>query len=784
MTPNYQQIPQELRDLPNWVVWRFEERVNEKTNEVLHTKVPYNARTGGHAKSNKLSTWSTFAEALAALERGGYDGVGVCLTPPYVGADLDGCRSPETGLIEPWAEVIIKELDSYAELSPSETGIRVITKGSLPPKGREFSFPDRPHHGVALYEPGGPRYLTMTGSAINGQGIHERTAELERIHAQYFPPKVIATNGQAQPTSDSPANPSDDELIAEITRSRQGAKFSRLWAGDISMHGNDASRADQALCTILAWWTDNDAIRIDALFRRSALFRQDKWADRQDYRERTITRAIEDTPVPRSRQTALGGSSAAFQKLLNGEPTVPLEEFLQSDHTDAGNEECFVRLHGRDYLYNWTAKQWLHWSGVFWRPDTTGTADRHMLEVAEMRLKAAFSMPDSTDEEKAKKEAIEKASRLLRNVTKRHAALESAQSNRSFARETTDFDTKHDLFCCGNGIIDLRSGKFRSGHRSDLITKNTPVIWDPEARCDRWFEFLEEVFPERPEMWSFLQRAVGYSLTGLTSEEMFFLLWGTGRNGKGTFIGTLSALLGDYAHACEMSSLTAKKDDPVRNDLAAMCGARFVTAQESHERTRLDEALIKTLTGGDKISARFLFQEFFQFTPTWKLWLATNHKPEIRGTDLAIWSRPKLIPFTVSFEGRENRGLKAELLSPKVLSGVLRWAVDGAVEYYRSGLAYPDEVLQATREYKAECDLLGRFLEDRCILLPTAECKARALYQAYQKWTEEIGESGAMTEKSFSLQLQSRGYKNKRRTDCKYWFGVNLTTVSPEVDGN
>ena len=483
-----------------------------------------------------------------------------------------------------------------------------------------------------------------------------------------------------------------------------------------------------------------------------------------------------------SEWMALGGSREAFQKLINGEPPVSLDELLQSDHTDAGNEECFLRLHGRNYLYNWTAKQWLHWSGVFWRPDTTGQADRHMLEVAEMRLQAAFGMPESTDEEKEKKEAIEKAARQLRNVKKRSAALESARSNRSFAKETKDFDTKHDLFCCGNGVIDLRSGKLRPGHRSDFITKNTPVSWDPSARCDRWLEFLAEVFPERPEMWSFLQRAVGYSLTGLTSEEMFFLLWGTGRNGKGTFISTLSAVLGDYAHTCEMSSLTAKKDDPVRNDLAALCGARFVTAQETHERSRLDEAMIKTLTGGDKISARFLFQEFFQFDPTWKLWLATNHKPEIRGTDLAIWSRPKLIPFTVSFEGRENRGLKAELLSPKLLSGVLRWAVEGAVEYYKGGLNYPAEVLQATQEYKAECDLLGRFIEDKCLRLPTAECKARVLYQAYQKWTEEIGESKAMTEKSFSLQLQSRGYKNKRRTDCKYWEGVNLLTVMHEVD--
>jgi putative DNA primase/helicase len=222
MKPRYHEIPEELRSLSNWVIWKLEKRAN-KSGVVRETKIPYNARSEKHAKSNDPSTWSGFGDAAAALKRG-YNGLGFCLTPPYVGVDLDGCRQNEVQ--EPWAEEIIHELDSYSELSPSSHGVHVIVKGELPDGPRQKDL-GGDHHGVGLYDAARGRYLTMTGVRIGGDGtIAERTVELRRIHARLFPaqpkPKVKATAGTYA---------TDDDLIARARKANDGGKFARLWDG-------------------------------------------------------------------------------------------------------------------------------------------------------------------------------------------------------------------------------------------------------------------------------------------------------------------------------------------------------------------------------------------------------------------------------------------------------------------------------------------------------------------------------------------------------------------------
>jgi hypothetical protein len=285
VNPRYDQIPKELRALPNWVVWRLEKRAN-KCGVVKDTKVPYNARTGRMAKSNDPVTWSEFDVAVAALERG-YDGIGFCLTTGLVGADLDGCRPHGTD--EPWAAEIIGELNSYSEVSPSGTGVRVIVKGSLPDGPREKDFKDRDHHGIGLYDAARGRYLTMTGMRIGGNGaIAERTAELRRIHARLFPPKP-----KSKPKAMTGSVLSDSDVIERAQKAKDGGKFSRLWNGQWEGHYASQSEADLALCMKLAFWTQRDAGRIDALFRQSGLMR-DKW-ERADYCNATIGRAIDQT---------------------------------------------------------------------------------------------------------------------------------------------------------------------------------------------------------------------------------------------------------------------------------------------------------------------------------------------------------------------------------------------------------------------------------------------------------------------------------------------------------
>jgi putative DNA primase/helicase len=476
------------------------------------------------------------------------------------------------------------------------------------------------------------------------------------------------------------------------------------------------------------------------------------------------------------------GPGPALHLFREARRFVPEAELVRFLCTDLGNEQAFELLYGNDFLYNFTAKQWNCWTGVIWQPDEIGAADRAMVDVACKRLRDVGLMPVTTEaEKKNKKQAVRGAIRL-QSVGARQAALLSATTNPRFARRSEDFNTQPLLFACANGVLELDTGRFRTGLRSDMLTLATPVYWVPEARSERWLRFLNDIFPDRPEMVTFIKRAVGYSLTALTREEVFFILHGrSGRNGKGTFLRTLSAVLGTYATNTAFSTLIADRDHAKgpRNDIAALAGKRFVSAQESNEGVRFDEALIKSLTGGDLITARFLHQEFRTFAPTWKIWLSTNNPPEIRGTDGGIWSRPKLIPFTVSFKGREDRSLKDTLLDPNELSGILCWAAEGAREYLECGLEYPDEVVKATEDYKAESNMVARFVQECCVCADGLRAKARPLYQEFSRWAEG---SGGMSETAFGRRLTDMGFQKTHTGRGTVYVGIAPMNANTESE--
>jgi putative DNA primase/helicase len=256
---------------------------------------------------------------------------------------------------------------------------------------------------------------------------------------------------------------------------------------------------------------------------------------------------------------------------------------------------------------------------------------------------------------------------------------------------------------------------------------------------------------------------------------------GNGRNGKGTFIKTVAAILGDYAGTADFSTFVRQRGNTgPRDDVANMKGKFFIAAQESAEGAGLAESLIKWLTGGDLVRARRLYENSYEFEPTAKIWLATNHKPVIRGTDSAIWSRIKLIPFEVSFEGREDRGLKAALMSE--LPGILNWAIEGCLRWQEDGLDFPESVVNATREYRSESDQVGRFLEEQCETLETARIKARDLYTAYKNWADAAGEEDILTETAFGRRLKECGLMKKHTSRGTIYEGIHLRVTGSERD--
>lgn len=340
------------------------------------------------------------------------------------------------------------------------------------------------------------------------------------------------------------------------------------------------------------------------------------------------------------------------------------------------------------------------------------------------------------------------------------------------------------LLNCQNGTLDLHTGKLLHHRREHLLTKQVPLAHDPEARCPRWLGFLAEITDNKRDLADFLQRVVGYALTGDTGEQVLFFLHGAGANGKTTFLETVKAMLGDYGQQAEFSTFLTRQYDSVRNDVARLAGARFVAAVEAESGRRLSEVLVKQLTGGDTVVARFLYAEHFEFHPQFKLFLAGNHKPEIRGTDPGIWRRILLLPFTVTIpKEKQDKRLLQKLRVE--LPGILSWAVQGCLRCQKRGLDPPKIVLAATNAYRQEEDVIGSFLTECCVQRRDTRSTAKDLYSALQQWCEENGEF-VPTQKAFGQRLRERGFQRCRGgpTGATRWRGIGLLSVHYDAEGS
>ncbi len=455
----------------------------------------------------------------------------------------------------------------------------------------------------------------------------------------------------------------------------------------------------------------------------------------------------------------------------------PFREFKL---TDLGNSERFVSRHGNDVLYCYAWGCWLVWTGNRWQKDEGGKIQR----LAKATVRSMYREASECEDEKERKALADHAKRSEAEARIR-AMLELAKSEQPVS--TDDLDARPWYLNVENGTIDLRTGQLRSHRQSDLITKLTPVRYDPEAAAPMWEAFLEQILPDE-DVRAFVQRAVGYSATGDTSEQCMFINHGGGANGKSTFQETIAAALGDYAMRAPTEMLLAKRTSGVPNDIARLKGARFVVASETEEGRRLAESLIKDLTGQDTITARFMRQEWFDFKPTHKLWLSTNHRPEIRGTDAAIWRRIRLVPWTVTIPPEEQDKRLASKLRDE-LPGVLAWIVRGCLEWQSIGLQPPDEVRRATGRYRAEMDVLAAFIDEECIVADNASATAKALYSAYTAWCEENGERPE-SQRRFGSRLKDRGFQSGRMTTgarkgAIEWYGIGLLggDSPPSPDG-
>jgi len=437
--------------------------------------------------------------------------------------------------------------------------------------------------------------------------------------------------------------------------------------------------------------------------------------------------------------------------------------------TDLGNAERFVDAHRGRVLWCPARKSFLVWGGKRYAWDERGEA----VKLAHATARGIFHEAAYTEDEDEQKKIAGFAA-VSQNTTRIKAMLTEAKPYLAVGMDELDRDPW--LVNCQNGTLDLRTGKLKDHDPADRITKIVPVEYDPEASCPRFLRFLKETLVDDAVI-KFVKRYSGYTLTGITRERLLAILYGFGKNGKTTLVELLHEVLGDYARNTDVETLLIKKYQGVGNDVAALKGARFVSAAEVEKGRRLAESKVKQLTGRDTVTARFLFGENFDFKPEFKLWLSTNNKPVIQGTDDAIWDRIRLIPFMQRFDGPKADTKLPDKLRDE-LSGVFAWMVEGCLEWQEHGLQEPKTVTDATKQYREEMDTLAAFLDEVCVVRANYRVLAEVLYQRYAIWCDKSGERKD-PKKAFVARLEERGFKRRRETagvnKGRYiWLGIGI----------
>ncbi|MFC4403818.1 phage/plasmid primase, P4 family [Gracilibacillus xinjiangensis] len=450
--------------------------------------------------------------------------------------------------------------------------------------------------------------------------------------------------------------------------------------------------------------------------------------------------------------------------------------------TEMGNAERLVARKGEDLRYCVELEAWLLWDGSTWVEDKRKKVERIAIKTFREMYGEIHHLTNTDERKELWKwaQASERSSVFLNSIARAEAMLPVSQEELN--RDPYKLN-------CQNGVVDLRTGELLEHQREFFMTKNTNVAYDPTAECPNWIAFLHNIFKDsngqvKHELIEFIQRSIGYGLTGDTSEQVAFFFWGTGRNGKSTLMNTIKDLLGDYGKQTNSDTFTTKTyDGGVNNDIARLHGARMVSAVESDDGQKLSEALIKQLTGGEPIIARFLRREFFEFTPEFKIFFTTNHKPIVKGDDEGIWRRIRLIPFNYTIPKEEVDKHLPEKLQNE-LPGILNWAVEGCLKWQKDGLGEPEDVKAATDEYKEEMDLLSSFIEECCVVHTDTKIEASTLYKEYILWAE-MNDEYAVKKRTFNNRMVMKGFRKRKSTGNKtYLFGIGLLNTSYQITEN
>ena len=744
-------IPALLKTSCRFCVWKYEKRNGQKT------KMPYNPANGERAKINDLHTFADFKTTLVAYAMGGYDGIGVAVGNGIGAFDIDKCIREDGTLNDTAATVLSIFPTAYVERSPSGKGLRGFF---CVPEDYVFDktvyYINNRRAGLEVYMPGATnRFVTVTGDVYRagepeGEIPNDETAMTNLLDT------LMKRAKQVQNTQMRHHSYLDDEaVIKHAEESASGEKFKALYAGDWEELYDSQSDADMALLAILSFWCGCDEDQMDRLFRASGLMRP-KWDRKQagtTYGAISIRNAVNTASsvyIPVNAQDIVDEEFTNLDedKTVEFQPdisriTLTLEEMAPHSNPRYGREEIGMGNAFADYFkpiarYNSERGIWYVYDGTVWQPDMENLK---VAELAKLLADKLYVFALTITEEDSRKRFIERVKKLQ---LRKHRDTMIKDAKSVFPLSMKSFDSDIYLFNCKNGTLNLRTMEFREHRPEDYLTKVSPVIYDPDAECPRWRTFIDEIMQGDKARSNYLQKAIGYALTGDTKMECLFILYGpTSRNGKGTTMESILRIMGEYGKNADPTMLQAKfnaQSGGPSEEIARLAGARFVNISEPEKKITLDAALTKRLTGNDTITARYLHENSFEFRPNFKIFINTNHLPNI--TDLTLFEsgRIKIIPFDRHFEENEqDKGLKQLFAEPENMSGILNWMLEGYRKFREEKLDMPDSVINATQEYRMASDKISQFCEACLVEKLGSELRSKAVYNRYKEWSVENG---------------------------------------------
>lgn len=758
---NYQNIPKELRNLKQWGLFHLKYVPERHKN----TKIPLNAYDGTLGKSNDPSTWAEFDTALRALDKfDNADGLAFYFANGYVGLDIDNINNDLQDYLAGAPETLVSKFkkftsDTYMEVSQSGKGIHAIFKGKISGKRRRKA-------NYEMYESG--RFFALTGNTIGPNKIQSlNQTEMKKLYEFLFGKDKIVniSSFQDQPINDL----SVSEIINRMLTSAKGQRDKLFMQGGWERLYTSHSEADLAFANDLAFWTGKNFQKMDTIFRNSSLMR-DKWDEKRGattYGIATLNKAINDTVNTFNSRDAEAENVYGFNKVSESKKEVPPRSW-----DDMGMAQRFLDQLPHSFLYSMTDKMWYAYNGSYWEQDNQGLIEKAADEVINNLKNESLVIQDDADKDKVQK-AWQK---FIKGERSRSSKVNMINEIKHLVPVLhSQWDKEKMMLNTPSGYIDLTNGTLHDHDYKKMFTQETGVDYTEKVDCPLWIEFLNQTFQDDQELIHFIQKIVGYSLTGSNAEQVMFILFGNGRNGKSVLLNIIKYISGSYAKTMNATTIMQKHNNSGQgptSDIARLEGARLVVSSEANEGDRIDESLIKQMTGGDTLVARYSYGRDFEFDPVFKLWMATNHMPKIYGTDEGIWRRLIIIPFTHTVK-KENidKNLEDKLKAESM--GILKWAIDGAMMWQREGLNPPEVIRQASQDYREEMDVIEAFISESCVVSDEFKVKASELFDAYKKWAEETNNWEGMSNTKFGMEISKRFKKAKTKHGI-FYYGLDL----------